>query len=441
MLKPLFIAAALAIVELPAIAIRIDPFRGIMTKKQKVTVTVLYGVVVAVNFFICLYAARNGLIDVHFYKNKLIICGWFLFIANLLIVPHHLWEHLFTCGVEATLSTIIPVLVAYLGYGIPSLDSQTAVALNALVYTLIYVVIFPFIRNLITNCVEPFLELKPDGYWTTISMIPMFLFIGNYLTYPDTSYVTSLSQFLGQLMIIAAVILMCLSIAKDPIRIKNQNMMSKNMDIQKQYFLTLTSKIDQARRDLHDSKYRVAAIERFVETNDKEGLLEFCKTMIPKRYFSVELFHSGNAAVDGILFHYAQRAEQDNIRFKIAGTVCENDIPDDELSMILGNAMENAFTACMTLEKDRFITFVAQSEAHVLSLMVQNSFDGKLKIKHGVLQSRKRVNGPGIGLDSMQLLCKKHGGTMEIQWDDHTFTVLIILPVKSGSGEEAAPAL
>jgi hypothetical protein len=351
------------------------------------------------------------------------------------VVRHHLLEHLFTCGVEATLSTIMPVLVAFLGYTAPIQDTQIAVALNAVAYTLIYIVIYPFVSKLVTNCVEPFLELKPSGYWGTICMIPMFLFIGNYLTYPDVSYITTVTQFLGQIMIIAAIIMICLSIAKDPARIKTQNMMSKNMEMQKQYFTMLTSKIEQARRDLHDSKYRVAAIERFVETDDKDGLLEFCKTMIPKRYFSVDLFHSGNAAVDGILYHYAQRAEQDNIRFKIAGTVCKTSIPDDELSMLLGNAMENAITACMTLEHDRFIKVVAQCEEHVLSIMVQNSFDGNLKIKHGVLQSRKRISGPGIGLESMQMICKKYGGTMELQWDENTFTVLIILPIESPNEE------
>ena len=213
------------------------------------------------------------------------------------------------------------------------------------------------------------------------------------------------------------------------------------MEIQKEYFTTLTAKIQQARRDLHDSKYRVAAIEKYVETDDKEGLLEFCKTMIPKRYFSVELFHSGNAAVDGILFHYAQRAEQQNIRFKIAGTVCKNNIPDDELSMLLGNAIENAFAGCMTLEDNRFITFVAQSEQQVLSIMVQNSYDGNLKIKHGAIHSRKRVSGPGIGLESMQLICKRYGGTMELHWDDTTFTVLFILPAKAADETETEEAL
>ena len=142
-------------------------------------------------------------------------------------------------------------------------------------------------------------------------------------------------------------------------------------------------------------------------------------------------YESGNAAVDGILYHYSQRAEVAGIKLKIAGTVKSNGIPDDELSVLLGNAMENAFAGCQTVEEGRFVTVVAQSEPQVLSLMIQNSFDGNLKIKHGELHSRKRTHGPGIGISSMKMICEKYGGTMEMQWDDHSFTVLIVLPVQS----------
>jgi hypothetical protein len=339
-------------------------------------------------------------------------------------------EHLFTCGVEATLSTIIPVMIAFVASMLPPFPEDMTVPLNALGYTLIYGFIYPYVSKVLSNCIEPFLDLKTDGYWGTICLIPMTLFIGNYFTYPDTTYITHPIQFVGQLMIIIAVIMICASIAKDPIRMKHRDLLTQSMEIQKQYFTTLTSQIERVRRELHDFKYQIAVIEKFIETDDKDGLAEYCKTMIPKRYSSVEMFHSGNAAVDGILYHYSQRADADGIKLKIAGTVKSNGIPDDELSVLLGNAMENAFAGCKTVEQDRYVTFVSQSEPQVLSLMIQNSFDGKLKIKQGELHSRKRAHGPGIGISSMKMICEKYGGTMEMQWDDHSFTVLIVLPVE-----------
>ena len=45
-----------------------------------------------------------------------------------------------------------------------------------------------------------------------------------------------------------------------------------------------------------------------------------------------------------------------------------------------------------------------------------------------------------IGLESMQMICKRYGGTMELQWDDTTFTVLFILPAKAENEAEPEAA-
>ena len=67
MTSAFLIALTLVIVELPAIAVRIEPFRGILTKKQKITLNCMYFVILLISFFICFYAALNSRIDVQFY--------------------------------------------------------------------------------------------------------------------------------------------------------------------------------------------------------------------------------------------------------------------------------------------------------------------------------------------------------------------------------------
>lgn len=427
----LFVAISMVVVEIPAIVMRIIPFRTVITQKHTNVLTCLYAIVLTVNFLAAYAAAQANLIDVEYYKLKLVLSGALLTAANLIVIRKHIPEQLFTCGVEAILSTILPVMVSFLGRGLSlgAVNMQFAVAINAYVYTLIYSVGFPFFSKLIVDCVEPFLSIKVDRYWQTIFLIPLTLFIGNFLTYPETENVTNWSQFAGQILMIVATIMMCMSISKDSYRMRTREMMAMNMEIQKQYFNALTEKVEMARRQLHDAKYLVASIEKYIESDDKDGLAEYCKTLIPKRYYSVSMFHSGNSAVDGVLYHYSKKAEENDIRFKIAGTVRNPGIEDDELCILLGNAMENAFTACMTREDGRFVTFVAQTEDNVLSLMVQNSFDGVIDVKYGILQSRKRKSGPGIGISSMKQICEKYNGTMETQYDEETFTVLIILPL------------
>ena len=49
--------------------------------------------------------------------------------------------------------------------------------------------------------------------------------------------------------------------------------------------------------------------------------------------------------------------------------------------------------------------------------------------KDGILLSRKRDNEPGVGMASMEHICHRYGGTLQHQWDEEAFTLLIMLPI------------
>ena len=105
-------------------------------------------------------------------------------------------------------------------------------------------------------------------------------------------------------------------------------------------------------------------------------------------------------------------------------------VSDMDLCVLLGNALENAFYGCMTRRDKRRIIVIAQTEEQIVSIVVHNTFDGKIETKDNILLSRKRGNDVGgIGLASMHEVCKRYGGTMETKWDEDRFMVLFLLPV------------
>ena len=429
-MSPLLTALAYSLCEMPAVAMRISPFRRSLEKRKKLLLTALYLLIMGVNLFVTWYAAKDGKADDNFHKLDMIVVFIAVTAVNFLVIPRYWAEIIFVSGVEVAMSTILPVSIGYVSSLFFDQSMQHVVTGNVLVEAVIYLLAFPAFNRLLSDCITPFLELKTDTYWHTVCWIPTLLFLANASLY-SYGYRGGLQDLLGQLLIFAAVLLFCISVAKDASRIRSKEMLTVNMQMQKQYYHSLTEKVELARRHLHDAKYITVSIQRFIEADDKEGLAEFCKTLIPKRYYQVDMFHSGNAAVDGVLYHYVQRAEAENVKFKIVGTVKNPGIPDDEMCILLGNALENAFTACQTLPDNRFVSFTAQTEANVLSLMVRNSFDGLVTTKHGIIQSRKRSRGPGIGIASMKEICERHGGMMQTQWSDGVFTVLMILTLKN----------
>ena len=77
------------------------------------------------------------------------------------------------------------------------------------------------------------------------------------------------------------------------------------------------------------------------------------------------------------------------------------------------NALENAFTGCLTIERNRYIILVIEKDGDVISIMVCNSFDGKVNMDSDMIFSRKREGRVGVGLESMQAVCEKYNGSMK----------------------------
>ena len=64
----------------------------------------------------------------------------------------------------------------------------------------------------------------------------------------------------------------------------------------------------------------------------------------------------------------------------------------------------------------------------MLSILVTNTFDGVINKTADIIMSRKADNRTGVGLKSMTEICNRHGGSMDIAYDDNTFTVVFVLP-------------
>ena len=102
-----------------------------------------------------------------------------------------------------------------------------------------------------------------------------------------------------------------------------------------------------------------------------------------------------------------------------------------DLCVMIGNALENAFEACLHIESDRFVTLTAERDGDIVSVMVQNAFDGQVKNNADKIISRKGEKRIGVGLQTISSVCEKYNGTMKTEWNDHTFTVLMVLTARA----------
>lgn len=87
-----------------------------------------------------------------------------------------------------------------------------------------------------------------------------------------------------------------------------------------------------------------------------------------------------------------------------------------DISLIMGNLLENAVEGARGAERRRYIRFNMKYDKSNLLITVENSYKGKLvKGKGGELRTTKEdVASHGIGLPSVQRAAGKYHGTVSV---------------------------
>lgn len=420
----LLISLICTIVHIPAIALRYTPFKSIVTANQKQTLYLIYGISLLCNFTLYFILLLQGGINTVFYKRNLIFFGTLMMLANMVVIPNRMQEHIFVGGMEALLSIILFVAITYIGRFVPAMDITTAIVLNAVFSTIAYLIAYPLFRYILVHTVAPFLNLDTRHYWNSIFLIPIAMFVANALVYPVDSHSFTLRQFTGQLFLTAATVLICWSISLDHLRMNEKLHIAEQLNMQKEYYDALSDKVQTIRKMRHDAKHYITAIVNLARTSDEEKLHQFCNELFQQYQPYEELPYTGNASADGILYRYMTLAKRHQIRFQMTGTFCNTDISDLDLCVLLGNALDNALNACQTIPDQRFITVTVQQDHNTTTILVRNSFDGKIQEKGHTLLSRKRTNMPGIGIHSMRSICEKYSGALSYRYDDTTFSIM-----------------
>ena len=87
----------------------------------------------------------------------------------------------------------------------------------------------------------------------------------------------------------------------------------------------------------------------------------------------------------------------------------------------------------------RFIRLKATARGSLLSVRLENWFDGHIRFKDGLPVTTKTDDGyHGYGVKSMRFIAEKYNGDMVVKAEAHMFVVEILIPIpKSSAGERA----
>lgn len=276
-----------------------------------------------------------------------------------------------------------------------------------------------------------------EKIWKIIWIPPaLFVFFSQYLVpensdkiYVDKTLEIYLLAIAMSVSLIIIVYLLFFQIAH--IVIEKQKVTGKNLYLQIEAEQTrkLQTFINDTSRLRHDYRHHLATLNQMLEENKyaeaKEYLKEFSSEIpaTPKRYCSF-------AGVNSILNHYETQCKDLFIKthFSIRLDIPENTFKETDFCVLLGNLLDNSIAACRVLPKDKRLISLkfARTNPATLALQIRNPYYGNIKIKNNVFYSTKH-EGTGQGLYSAQLIAEKYNGIMNVNYENQTFEVRILL--------------
>lgn len=426
-----FLAAFLLTLGMvPGILLRCVPFRPVLSGKQKRILAIVSAFALTANFVGLLWGilelGETGAYNYMRYSGM--AYAVLLSLVNILVIPDRVREHLFITGIVLNCRYLLLVIPNFVIVLFPALAGTHAMLVIVGVYVALLLLTYWPLRVLLCYTVTPFLGHASSDYWTTMFLIPIAFFGTRYITLGGEHNVGTVGQLFSSLLSVFFIVLICLSIAREHRSLAEKQVITRQLEAQKLHYAALQASVESARRSDHDLKHRMAAVRHYLETDDKEGLRAFIDDIDERNSYRSPVPYTGNPAADGILFHYMERARKENVEFSFSGTIRSVGITDVDLCVLLGNALDNAMTACATVPGRGKVMVVSQSESQLLSVMIRNSFDGKVEKRGDVFLSRKRNGKSGVGIESMREICRRYGGSLKLEWDEEFFTLLFILP-------------
>ncbi|MSU03149.1 GHKL domain-containing protein [Tissierella sp. DSM 105185] len=277
-------------------------------------------------------------------------------------------------------------------------------------------------------------DIVPNTYWLCILIIPigtLYLLITTFMVRGLASVTIFMSIAFVLLINFATFYLYdeisrILSEEKDKILMQQQNKYyEKQLELMRESLKSIKT-------IKHDLKNHMTSLYVLVEEDKKEELLEYLSGVIEVFNNKEGLASTGNTVIDSIINFKLQEAEKEKIAVNIDLNIPkELKIPSFDITIILGNLLDNALNAVKKLEKNRYIDIKIKYTKGRLILKIDNSFDGTIiKEKGKIITSHRDKNNHGLGLESVKTVLEKYNGVIEFKYDSNKFHTALLMFVE-----------
>lgn len=178
----------------------------------------------------------------------------------------------------------------------------------------------------------------------------------------------------------------------------------------------------------HDFHHHLQTLKGQLEAGETERALAYIEQLDSQLIHMDTLLKTGNPSLDAILSAKTAQAKAAGIAITINANVPDSLLISDlELSIIIGNLLDNAIEACSLANGERFIRIYMAIKGKMLYFSMLNSA-GKKQKKVGTRFSTRKKGFHGLGLYRAEAILAEHGGWCKYNSEDGAFSSEFLVP-------------
>lgn len=179
----------------------------------------------------------------------------------------------------------------------------------------------------------------------------------------------------------------------------------------------------------HDFHHHLQTLRGQLESGEYDRAIQYIDQLDHNIMHVDTLLKTGNVCVDAILSAKLSLARNAGIAVRVKANLPDELLLSDvELSIVIGNLLDNAIEACAAVpEKERFLRLYLSMKGNMLYFSMLNSSGNKQPKRGGLFASRK--NGlHGFGLHRAESIIRDHGGWCKYNSEDGAFSSEFLVP-------------
>ena len=190
----------------------------------------------------------------------------------------------------------------------------------------------------------------------------------------------------------------------------------------------------QMRDVKHNMRNNLISLLAYAEQGECEKMIGFINDVMEEgRLRTSKVTTTGNIVIDSLVEYWQRAAEKAGIDFQAELSIpMEMPFKGADISLILGNLLENAVEGAEKTTKRKYIKFCLKYDRKNLLITIENSYGGKLqRVKEELRTTKEDTANHGIGLASVRRAARKYQGTVFI--DDTVLECFLVRVVLYGS--------